>query len=110
MTVAGVAALVKRYATLDIVYLLGNNDTCNEALEPGCVSHGLETTCQDMLEGPFRRYRGTHYGMYLERFYGRPVHSVVEVPNSGHDHRLMFQSTEGLNAIFANAPAPSERK
>ena len=44
----GAAGLIGRYPGLDVVYLLGQNDTCNEGLEPGCESHGLETTCMDM--------------------------------------------------------------
>jgi len=96
----GPAALVSRYASTDMTYLHGGNDTCNEALEPGCMSHGLETTCQDMLEGPFRLYRGQHYAAYLRVLYGRAVHRSIVVPDVGHDHTLMFQSREGLAAIF----------
>ena len=90
-----------------MVYLIGSNDTCNERLEPGCHSHGLETTCADMLEGPFRLYRGTHYAKYLAAYFGRPVHRLVQVPNVGHDHRLMFESSEGLAALFSKAPTPT---
>lgn len=97
----GAPALLESYAAADAVYLLGGNDTCNENLEPGCHSHGLETTCSDMLEGPFRLYRGQHYWRYLQAFYGRDVHSVAVVPNAGHDHTLIFQSKVGLETIFA---------
>lgn len=100
---AGPAAeLVKRYAALDVVYLLGQNDTCNEQLEPGCHSHGLETTCMDNLEGWMRLYRGLHFYTYLQIFYAlqRQVHMYALVPNVGHDNTLMFQSPQGLSAIF----------
>jgi len=96
----GAAALVARYASTNTTYLLGGNDTCNEALKPGCDSHGLETTCQDMMEGPFRLYRGQHYAAYLRILYGRPVHRIAVVHDVGHDHTLMFQSRQGLAAIF----------
>jgi len=39
------------YRALNVVYLLGEEDTCNEKLLPGCHSHGLETRCEDMFEG-----------------------------------------------------------
>lgn len=96
------AAWVAAYADKDIHYMVGQNDTCNEAYEPGCTSHGLETTCMDNLEGWMRRYRAEHYFRYLSAFFQRPVHQLTVIPNSGHDHTLMFQHPDGLAAIFGD--------
>eukprot|EP01062_Namystynia_karyoxenos_P055900 TRINITY_DN46909_c0_g1_i1.p1 TRINITY_DN46909_c0_g1~~TRINITY_DN46909_c0_g1_i1.p1 ORF type:complete len:790 (+),score=246.37 TRINITY_DN46909_c0_g1_i1:80-2371(+) len=93
--------LLRRYPRLDVTYLAGQNDTCNENLTPGCESFGLEKTCMDMLEGSQRRERAERYYAYLEHHYGRRVHSLAEVPNAGHDHALVFQSRVGLRAVFA---------
>ena len=91
---------VATYADKDVVYLAGLNDTCNEDLVPGCHSHGLEKTCMDMLEGPFRLKRAQLYFEYLAELYDRPVHRFVGVPNTSHDHVSMFQQPPGLAAIF----------
>ena len=95
---AAAAAAVAAYPTRDVVYLQGGNDTCNEAFVPGCVSHGLETTCMDMLEGRFRLERGQRYKRYLDAFYGKPTHSLFVVPDVGHDHSLIWDSS--LQQIF----------
>ena len=97
---------VQAYADKDIRYMVGENDTCNSAFEPGCVSHGLEVTCMDNLEGWMRRYRAEHYFRYLQIFFARPVHQLTIIPNSGHDHTLMFQHPEGLAVIFEPGADP----
>lgn len=91
---------VATYARKNVIYLQGQNDTCNRDLEPGCQSHGLETTCMDMLEGRFRLERGLQYFQFLENFYQQQVQNLSIVPNVSHDHSLLFQSSEGLEAIF----------
>eukprot|EP00730_Choanoeca_flexa_P014758 TRINITY_DN6572_c0_g1_i1.p1 TRINITY_DN6572_c0_g1~~TRINITY_DN6572_c0_g1_i1.p1 ORF type:complete len:488 (+),score=47.64 TRINITY_DN6572_c0_g1_i1:110-1573(+) len=103
---------IAAYADKDIRYLVGQNDTCNADFEPGCVSHGLETTCMDMLEGWMRRQRAEQYFHYLQQFFGRPVHSLTAIPNSGHDHTLIFQHDLGLKAIFepASMVRPSSKR
>ena len=92
---------VKNYQHQRVVYLIGQNDTCNEALEPGCHSHGLEVTCMDMLEGRFRLERAQLYFKFLREFYNLPIHNFTLVPNVGHDHTLIFQSKQGLDTIFS---------
>lgn len=100
-----VSKMIHDYATQDVVYLLGKNDTCNEDLKPGCQSHGLEKTCMDMFEGLFRLQRGQRYYAFLNKFYDWEIHNMSIVPNVGHDHTLMFQSKKGLEAIFTPGPA-----
>jgi hypothetical protein len=96
----GAAAATAAYASRDVRYIQGNNDTCNEALIPGCVSHGLETTCMDMFEGRFRHERGVRYAAYLEVYYGKPTHRLRIVPDVGHDHTLMWDGS--LEIIFGD--------
>ena len=88
------------YETRDVRYLIGGNDVCNEAMTPGCISHGLETTCMDMMQGYNRRYRAEHYVNHLAAYYGHAVHRSSVVPSVGHDHSLMFESKHGVNEIF----------
>ena len=119
---SGRTALFQAYAARDVVYLMGQNDTCNEHLTPDCQSHGLDKSCGGMLEGSFRRERAQNYVLFLNAFFGRPsvatpsacwcvlagrvasrpererargrVHSATLVPGVGHDHTNMFQSAQ----------------
>jgi len=97
---ASVAVYKQRYEARDVRYLIGGDDVCNEKMTPGCQSHGLETTCMDMLQGYNRRYRAEHFVMHLTAFYGRAVHRSAVVPGVGHDHSLMFESEQGQALIF----------
>jgi len=69
---SGRTALFQAYAARDVVYLMGQNDTCNEHLTPDCQSHGLDKSCGGMLEGSFRRERAQNYVLFLNAFFGRP--------------------------------------
>lgn len=89
------------YAQSDVTYVAGNNDTCNEDLILGCESHGLDRSCGAMLQGPYRRFRAEHYFFYLQQRFGDTLkHRIAFVPNVGHDHSLIFESTQGLTATF----------
>lgn len=68
------------YAARDVIYLMGQNDTCNEYITPHCQSHGLDKSCAAMLEGRFRRERAEDYIKFLAAFFGRPVHTGSLVP------------------------------
>ena len=76
----GENAMFRAYASRDVVYLMGQNDTCNEYLTPHCQSHGLDKSCAGMLEGHFRRERAENYIRFLAEFFGRPVHKGSLVP------------------------------
>eukprot|EP01047_Picozoa_sp_COSAG01_P035561 COSAG01_NODE_2738_length_7160_cov_14.104943_6_plen_128_part_00 len=95
-----VARAATTYARRDVRYLIGGADICNSDMVPGCHSHGLETTCMDMLQGYNRRFRAEHYVKHLDSFYGRTVHNFSVVPGVGHDHSLMFESSQGQALIF----------
>jgi len=98
---------IKDYYQRDVTYLLGANDTCTNVTEKeGCPSSGLETTCSDELEGPSRLLRGHHFFSFVNS-QSITDHVLVEVPNSGHDHILMFQSPTGRDVIFPPSPPPS---
>ena len=110
----GTKAAVALFATRTMKYMQGGNDTCACNQERGqyenvrddpctCESHGLETTCSDEIGGSYRLMRGRNYWKTLGEVYGGaqpPSHSLSVVPNVGHDHTLLWQSTEGIAAIF----------
>ena len=97
----GLAPLVQRYAEKDVVYLAGSQDRCPTAGPDGwCNSHGLETTCMDMLQGQFRLERHRVFMQSLRNFFGRKVHRSQIIPGVGHDHSMILHSKEGLAAVF----------
>ncbi|EDQ85984.1 uncharacterized protein MONBRDRAFT_11382 [Monosiga brevicollis MX1] len=104
---SGIDSLISRYPQLDVAYLAGQNDTCNEDREPGCTSHGLEKTCADMFEGWMRLNRAQQYFAYLRAYFGKEVHSFHAIPNAAHDHTLIFESPIALSLVFALPDVPS---
>jgi hypothetical protein len=56
------------YAKRRVVYLVGENDMCNDLLptcnaecsqkDNGCERNSMDTRCPAMLQGPFRKLRG----------------------------------------------------
>lgn len=100
----GVGGLRARFATRSLVYLVGGRDVCNvtgnndDGNNGWCNSHGLETTCRDELQGSNRLERHHLYLVSLNLL-GLPHRSFI-VPGVGHDHSLMFNSENGIKAIF----------
>ena len=110
--------VVKEYQKRDVVYMLGQNDTCNDALptcqpdcwkretydqalEWPCFRNHMDTRCPAMLQGPFRRTRGQHYQEYLKHIYGgKPIHVFHVVEGVGHDATGIFGSEIGLQELF----------
>jgi hypothetical protein len=94
-----------RYASRDIVYLSGQRDVEKLGSQ---ICYGKE----DGYQGPSRRERSERFFASLQargrelEFCGRigggatQVHARVVVENVGHDHGLMFQSPEGIRAMF----------
>jgi hypothetical protein len=115
--VVGTARAVRLYRWLDVVYLVGQNDTCNDNLPtcdsscskrqdflPGewqCFRNDMDTRCAAMLQGPNRRTRAYQYMKYLEWFYGEPVHKLRTIPGVGHNVTGMFSSVTGIQELFA---------
>ena len=108
----GVADVVKRYQSRNVVYLIGGVDRCNvsESSSSGwCHSHGLETKCMDQLQGKNRFERNARYFSSLLRLWnGSGNHRRVVVPGVGHDHSMMFQSSEGIRSIYYEVPTSTD--
>lgn len=112
----GVERAVRLYRKLDVVYMVGQNDTCNDGLptcdgdcwkrtdylpdEGPCYRNHMDTRCPAMLQGPNRRTRGHQYMKYLEALYGEPTHVLHTVPGTGHNASGMFGSEIGMQELF----------
>ena len=102
-----------QYAERDIVYLNGQNDTCNDMLptcnsdcwmvnnvEAPCFRNRMDARCPAMLQGPWRKVRGMQYMQFLENYYGKPVHQYALVNGVGHNATGIFFSSTALKHIF----------
>lgn len=114
----GVERARRLYPKLHVVYMVGQNDTCNDGLptcdascwkrdewdvslgEYKCYRNHMDSRCPAMLQGPFRRARGHQYMRYLEELYGYPVHKMHTIAGSGHNATAMFGSEIGLYELF----------
>jgi hypothetical protein len=113
----GVERALRMYPKLNMVYMVGQNDTCNDALptcssdcwkrtnysietEWPCFRNDMDTRCPAMLQGPYRRTRGYQYMKYLQELYGEPVHRLHTIPGVGHDAAAMFKSNIALQELF----------
>ncbi|KAG7364900.1 hypothetical protein IV203_038103 [Nitzschia inconspicua] len=103
-----VTAVLERYKTRNVYYLVGGLDRCNvsESEASGwCHSHGLETKCMDMWQGSNRYERNSRYVASLRRLgFGGKHHQRLVIPGVGHDHSMMFQSPNGIHAIYYGVP------
>lgn len=97
----------QRFASRNVIYLAGKLDHCNissDIPDPWCISHGLQTTCADMIQGSTRWERHWNYWESLQRIYSRSNHSLKQyrdtVEDVGHDYSLIFNSDVGLKAIY----------
>jgi hypothetical protein len=114
--ILGVERAIRLYDKLHVVYLVGQNDTCNDGLpvcdsscwkrehyetnEWPCFRNEMDTRCPAMLQGPCRRTRGYQYMQYLEKLYGRPTHKLFTIPGVGHNASGMFSSDIGMKEVF----------
>ena len=85
--------LEQRYARSDVIYLLGESD-CDPQHQ------ALDRSCAANAQGPHRLARGLAYFDYLCRRHPRLVHRCWQVPGVGHNGQRMFNSAEGLLALF----------
>ncbi len=91
-----VSVLVHRFATRDVTYLLGADDT--DPADPT-----LDTGCQAEWQGSQRRERGTTYLDSLVDSLGAGVtdyQHVAAVPGVAHSGTDLFVSAEGQRALF----------
>jgi pimeloyl-ACP methyl ester carboxylesterase len=100
----GVDTLVRRYRSRRMTYLIGSLDVCPIAGDESgwCNSHGLEITCADMLQGRTRLERHEHFVKSLQTL--EVPYTRYIIPGVHHDHSLMFNSPEGLRAMFEPLP------
>jgi hypothetical protein len=117
--VIGTARSVRMYKNLHLVYMVGQNDTCNDNLpvcaddcwkrgnnfdpdlgEWSCFRNDMDTRCPAMLQGPNRRTRGYQYMKYLEWLYGEPTHVLYTIPGVGHNATGIFSSEIGMRELF----------
>jgi hypothetical protein len=113
----GVERAIRLYPKLHVVYMVGQNDTCNDGLptcdsscwkrnewdnatEWQCYRNHMDSRCPAMLQGPYRRARGLQYMRYLENLYGKSTHTLRTVPGAGHNATAMFGSEIGMNELF----------
>lgn len=89
-------AMIQRFVSRDVVYLLGESDTDPE-------DSSMDTGCEAELQGVQRFERGTNFWQSLQRVVGPSIvshQSLVTVPGVGHDGHDMFTSEEGQAALF----------
>jgi hypothetical protein len=85
--------LEQRYARSDVIYLLGEGD-CDPQHQ------ALDRSCAANAQGPHRLARGLAYFDYLCRRHPQLAHRCWQVPGVGHNGQRMFNSAEGLLALF----------
>jgi pimeloyl-ACP methyl ester carboxylesterase len=89
-------AMIQRFVSRDVVYLLGESDTDPE-------DSSMDTGCEAELQGSQRLERGTNFWRSLQEVVGPSIllhQSLVTVPGVGHDGHDMFTSEEGQAALF----------
>lgn len=82
----------QQYINRHVTYLLGSADVRRD--------DDLETDCAADAQGNTRFQRGRFYYSALRKFFPAASHAMVIVPEVGHDHDAMFNSTQGKTAIF----------
>jgi len=96
------------------MFLVSQNDTCTDDLLPVCDAScwtrksksrcqrtGLDMRCPAMLQGWNRNLRGRLFMKHLQNYYGRPTHTLVEVPGAGHEAAKVYRSQVAHQAIFS---------
>jgi len=82
-----------QYASRDVVYLLGQQDTGSAALDQSCPA---------MFQGRNRLERGRIFYHHMRRYYSCPNHRIEEIPGVAHNSELMFNSQACLALVFGN--------
>jgi len=82
--------LAHRYSSRNVLYLSGHNDT--EKLRRSCEA--------DEFQGAYRRQRSEYFFSSLYEYFGKQIHQRFVVNDVGHDHALLFESPQGIKAMF----------
>lgn len=107
---------VEHYKDRDVVYLVGENDTCTQDMlgvaclsscwtrlnrgRARCSSTLMDVTCPAMLQGAHRNMRGHLYMRHLREHYGHDVHRLHVVPGLGHQGAEMLLSDASVRSIL----------
>ena len=88
--------LVPTLLGLNVSYLLGDMDNCTDKTAKGCSGYVQPTDCGVELQGHSRYMRGAQYYQWLmgtgKTHKYQFNHSLVSVPNVGHNGTQMFRS------------------
>jgi hypothetical protein len=96
----GSAALERRYAGLDLVYLLGTADNDPNHWE-------LDKSCAGEAEGPDRYDRGINFFHYMQARDAAILRQRLwTAPGAGHDEKAVFGSPCGRAALFDQSGCP----
>lgn len=96
MGAVGAASIEERYASRQVVTLLGLEDN-----DP--YGEGLDRTCAAMLQGRHRLERGEIFYNHLQDHFGAAIlqrHFLDYIANVGHSARGTFQSDCGLFYLY----------
>ena len=102
MNAWSVSALKANYVASEVKYLLGGDDN-----DP--ASADLDVSCAAQYQGPDRLARGQAYFSRLATVFGSGVtktQNLVVVPGVDHSARDMFNSPDGLAALFGPPVLP----
>lgn len=83
--------LISQYVDRKVTYLLGDADT---------NSSGMDITCYANFQGTNRFERGTAFFNFMNEYYIGHQHTRLTVPGVGHSANDMFNSSQGLSALF----------
>lgn len=86
--------IIRRYRLRYVTYLIGEEDT---------GTRSLDQTCAANAQGENRYERARGYYNYVQHYYPTRRHELSVVPDSGHDGRRLYQSKQGLQALFRRA-------
>jgi pimeloyl-ACP methyl ester carboxylesterase len=84
--------ICQQYISRRVTYLLGSADVDQD--------ENFETCCAANAQGETRFQRGRFYYSFMRTFFPSARHDMAIVPEVGHDHDAMFNSTQGKRAIF----------
>jgi pimeloyl-ACP methyl ester carboxylesterase len=90
----------QQYTTQRVTYLLGSADIYQ--------NHKIDTSCMARAQGENRFQRGQFYYSSIHTLFPSAPHDMVVVPEVGHDHDAMFNSTQGKTAIFHDHGEPDQ--
>jgi pimeloyl-ACP methyl ester carboxylesterase len=108
---AGAERIVQHATTRDVTYLIGLDDTtsldCSAPDAPSRCDQKLARNVQDLdkscpaeLQGPDRLARARHYSAFMARYFPGHRQRLIEIAGVHHASRPMFESDEGVRALF----------